>query len=71
MAGSGLSAGRPSRKKPSKSVDDVMKEVKPETKRLHAPVPMDLYREIRLRVVQEECTIGELVQRALREYLAK
>lgn len=71
MAGSGLSAGRPSRAKRAKSVDDVMREVKPETKRLHAPVPLDLYREIRLRVVQEDCTIGDLVQRALRAYLAK
>ena len=46
--------------------EDVQKE---ETRQLNVAVPLELHREMRMRVAQEDITLKELTLRAIEAYL--
>ncbi len=63
-----LSAGRPSARKPAKTVADLKQEGKI---RLNADISKDLYKQVKVRAAVEETTITEIVKAALSEYVSK
>lgn len=62
-----LTAGRPSSKKKSKTLNDLKNESKI---RLNADIPRNLYKQVKIRALEDDISITQLVQLALNEYLS-
>ena len=63
-----MTPGRPRRN--AEAVDRVQEDVqKEETRQLNVSVPVQLHREMRIRVAQEDITLRELTLRAIEAYL--
>lgn len=65
---SALKAGRPSSTKKSKTLHDLKNEGKT---RLNADIPRDLYKQVKIRALEDDISITQLVQLALTDYLSK
>lgn len=62
-----MTAGRPSSDAKSKSLTDLKNEGKV---RLNADVPKDLYKKVKIKALENEISVTQLVQDALNEYLS-
>ena len=63
-----LKTGRPSKK--DKAIASV-REVKAETVRMNINMPKDLYKQIKLKALEEDSNVTDLVKRLLEEYMNK
>lgn len=50
------------------AIDEATKE---ETIRLNADIPVRLHQQLKIRAVQERCSLTEIVTRVLNDYLSK
>ena len=65
---SNLKTGRPSRK--DKAIASIQ-DVKVETVRMNINMPKDLYKQVKLRALEEDCNITGLVKRLLEGYVSR
>ncbi len=63
-----IKAGRPSKNKPSATISEIKKSGKT---RLNVDVSKELYKNVRIKALEDEMTVTDLVKTALHEYLSK
>jgi hypothetical protein len=65
---SNLKTGRPSRK--DKAIAS-MQDLKIETVRMNINMPKDLYKQVKLKALEEDSNITDLVKRLLEDHISK
>lgn len=65
---SDLKTGRPSRKE---KVIASIQDLKVETVRMNINMPKDLYRQVKLKALEEDSNITDLVKRLLEDHISK
>lgn len=66
-----LQGGRPTRKTPAKSLNDLKQESAEPIVRLNANVPKSWHKRLRQRALDEDITVTELVMKAVDQYMSK
>ena len=59
------------RKKPPTSRNSTEKSDKPKTMRLNVNIPKDLYRDLRIRVAEEETSVSKAVIALIEDYVSR
>ena len=65
---SNLKTGRPSRKE--KAIASIQ-DLKVETVRMNINMPKELYKQVKLKALEEDSNITDLVKRLLENYMSK